>query len=1569
MATITIADYLAQILETGGRPQQTGRQPTAADWASGINPSTLNQPPFGAGAPVDYGALGSAAEELEYGMAYGGLPGALEQAALYSDPNALAGLTVRGRGDQPGLRDIAGELGVRGRSTMRKEQLISAITGAAPSAADLGTELGRFGGTDIALMQSRMTPSGAGYATGLMGGRQELYAQSQALFGFGAQNVDVALERAGISWQQVSDMTPQEVSTVLHGPVANEFMARGGARTFPPPESGGQPVYFSPRARADVDAEMEGGAGESYAARLSPSAPRAALPQSWMLQRGRSPGGETQLGPQEFYRGAGLVGQVSHLLQEPGIAGIMGEGGGVESLVAGDPAKVAKRLSQLSQEHGIRMTGLPAAQSRVLGQAAKIPETVQPARAWVSMGEWMAQGSGLYGTHLGRPYAELTRRLRLPKGAEVTAKPGQRFAGGERVPVFGGHVGLEFGKSYEEIIVQSATAVKKFTEKGDPYQEVQFQALGMMPTGTLVAGKHELKAGMTGSDLPTKMGVDVVLPPNELYQLGALVGSAASPELAKEIWGEEAGRWGPKSGKQFADWLQGPKSPLEERLLPAQTFDPADPVTQRMAELGRLVHPTTGEVLTKETLGSAQAGQTGAITARLKDIGFEADVGLRLSMVFSGKTQMIKPEAFMAIAEQHPRLAHELFRGGLRHQAEMSHILGAVAAEEDPESEMGRAFIEKAVPMTELGKQYPQFLQRARDVMTESGIEAPEDQPDVLQGITMGLVGEAYKGRGISMEGEEGTRYLPNMAILGRKFGYPFQENVLNQLPRQAAQLMEYEAARSAGGRQYIPAEAMPEGKSPEDYTPEELATMERKYRTGRVEAAAAEFGEATSSKETLMSLLGVRAGKYMVSAHPTAEPGVAPSRYVTSERQLRKMVVAPGASEEEREELLQQIQAGEVEGPRLAMVGYPIVDPGQAKQVLGYTPREEALERGIAPSAEEFEERFAGRVGVSALGFYSQEKDLDVDEMLRMVGTKYGRTEEGGWRAEHMARQSTTQDILQMTTKGAISGELGRHLEKLEERSTMGGVREWITSQTGAEPATVEQLQTKSEDKALGGITKGMMFNVFARRISGRMRGEPETEAARRTVATPFQTALDLAEVKGGWKGILERMYTFDIATKGWSSDWSSPSDEAEGGEERKGKPHHVRTMGEWADVNIRDVLSLKGMKDQPIDPQHLASMLLRPSAGRERWEKLTTAIGEQQAGAQGTLGDIRELVLGGADLGTAAGLQQVYEESPLLGAGLEAAAFRAVEKGTAGIGEKKWRTTAKGAKIGQQLSEYEAWLSERGGEVKGYIGAMSPQTHLDKPPSLYQRFQAVQKYATGHPAVSPALRASVERVSGLAGGVSAAAPAAEAMQEAVSPTVPPPPPPLTPRTEASTRFAQMQAEFEAAAPEEQATQRADSLALDPNGGYEFGAGDPARGAQGARRPLTEVERAPHEDVTEGLTWSDPLGIARALRKGMRPTDQPPAAAAGGVRPPTAPPPSAGRYSLGQQPPPPPPPPPAGAAPAPEPEAEPQAFAAVKDLGLLGEAYPSGFRIVQKPGFTGVFPADPSAGETTPEE
>ncbi|NIV30510.1 MAG: hypothetical protein GWN58_13730, partial [Anaerolineae bacterium] len=433
------------------------------------------------------------------------------------------------------------------------------------------------------------------------------------------------------------------------------------------------------------------------------------------------------------------------------------------------------------------------------------------------------------------------------------------------------------------------------------------------------------------------------------------------------------------------------------------------------------------------------------------------------------------------------------------------------------------------MPISELGERYPEFLQQARDVMTQAGVEEPETQPDVLQGITMNLLGEAYPGRGIAIESETGARYLPNMALMARKFGYPFEEDVLNQLPRLAAGLVEHEAARGATGRQYIPPDMIPEGKTPADYTPEELAAMEQQYRERRIGRAMEEFTTATSSKESLMNLIGVRAGKYMVSPHPTAEMGVIPSRYVTGERVLRKMVVAPGASEEEREQLVQQIMAGEVEGPRMGLVGYPILEAGQARPSLGYTTPGEAITRGIAPSREEFEEMYAGRVGVSPVAAYGQEKDWDIDEFLRMVQTKYVRTKEGGWRPQHMARQISVKELNRLATEGSISGELARHLEKMEERSTMGGVREWIGRQAGAEPVPIQEFQTSSEDKATGGITKGMAFNVFSRRIAGRMRGEPELEAARRAAVTPFQTALDIKPIEGGWENVMERMYSFD--------------------------------------------------------------------------------------------------------------------------------------------------------------------------------------------------------------------------------------------------------------------------------------------------------------------------------------------------------------------------------------------------------------------------------------------------------
>ena len=579
------ADEVTRRLQAG--QDVFGQQTSAAQLAQGVSPDAYDA----GGSPFDFdAALGGIVKQ----MTYGNLPAQIARAEVLNDPAQLGQMTMRD------LRlGLGKELGVTGRWDMNKDELVGAIqsAGAGPANADLLPGLSGMSGMEIGMLGAEIGPAGMQAVQAATPQRQKLYTMSQAMFGFNTQNVDTALGRTGLNWEQVERMGQEELGAILHGPIAQEFIARGGQSEMRGDPGDEYMYYYAPRAAADVEAIPEGMPGSKRGGRLIAGAQSAALSQANILQQGRTVtrSQKADLGPQEIFRSGDLVGSIQHVLQEPGIAARVDEAGLVTSLITGDPRKAAKRMSQISQQHGITFPNLPVTQSNVLGQMAQTPETVQKGSAWLSMSEWMPQGAGLYGTHLGQPTTQLTRRIRLPEGEEISVQPGQTFGAGERVPVFGSHTGFDFGKNYDQVVVQQATPVRRRGPDGEAYTEVEFQALGMAPSGSLVAGKHWTKHGMSGSTLPTEMGVDFVLAPNEMFQLGAMIQSVAPEEMRQEIWGENADRWGPESGKQFTDWLTGPNSPLEQRLLPAQTFDLADPVTQKLLGMGKLINPQTGE--------------------------------------------------------------------------------------------------------------------------------------------------------------------------------------------------------------------------------------------------------------------------------------------------------------------------------------------------------------------------------------------------------------------------------------------------------------------------------------------------------------------------------------------------------------------------------------------------------------------------------------------------------------------------------------------------------------------------------------------------------------------------------------------------------------------------------------------------------------------------------------------------------------------------------------------------------------------------------------------------------------
>jgi len=1343
------ADEVTRKVQQGILEQQT----SAAELAKGVTPQAYDA----GGSPFDFDA---SLNDMVGRMTYGGLPEQIARAEVLRDPAQLGSMTMRE------LRlGLGKELGVTGRWDMNKADLINAIqgVGATQATTDLLPSLSGMSGVELGMLGAEIGPAGMQVVNAATPQRQKLYTMSQAMFGFNTQNVDTALGRTGLNWSQVEGMGQDELSAILHGPIAQEFIARGGQSELRGDPGDQYMYYYAPRAARDVEAIPEGMPGAKRGGRLIAGAQSAALSQAQILQQGRTVtrSDKSVLGPQEIYRSGDLVGNIQHVLQEPGIAARVDENGMVTSVITGDPKKAGKRISQISQQHGISFPNLPTVQSNVLGQMADTPETVQQGRAWLSFGEWLPQGAGMYGTHLGRPTTQITRRIRLPEGEEISVQPGQKFGAGERVPVFGSHTGFDFGKNYSEVVVQQATPVHRRGPDGERYTEVEFQALGMAPSGTLVANKHWIKHGMSGDTLPTEMGVDFVLAPNEVFQLGAMIQSVAPESMRQEIWGENADRWGPESGKQFTDWLTGPNGPLEERLLPAQTFDLADPVTQKLLGLGKLVNPETGEAYTADTARGGQLpGTKGAISAQLLDIGFEADVGMRATQAFAGRASVIKPETFAAVAERQPRLAHELFRGGLRHQKEAANILGALTANERPDSEVGQAYAAAAMTGKELRARAGDFRNAAIERLHEAGIEDVGQVPQLMQSALMDVIGEALGDRGIAMEGaspDGETRYFPNPRSVMRQFGYPFQEGVLNQLPLQMAQMLEAEMAQGREeGSTYLPADRLPEGKTPDDYTPEQLEKMAQQYRRERVEGAYQEMQDSTRSKETLMNLIGVKAGKHLIGAHPTAVTGVSPNKYVAGEDLLRQMIIAPGASDEDREDLMRQIREGKVAGPRVNIVGYPIVDAGQADISLGYTPEIEAMMRGMADSPEELNEMYAGRLGVSQLVAYGQEKDWDVDEFLRMVSTKYEKDDQGNWRAMHLSKQSSVDDIVHMATEGSISGELARHTEKIDERATLPDVRKWVRGKADQGELALSELQAATEEKRTGGMIKGSTYNTFFRRLSSRLTGHPGAEHARRPVDVPYQTALDIKELPKPWQNILNRINRFDMATLGWSeTDPETGETVPHGYSPKTGMRPYVEDM-------IKDVVALPGMDGELLGAADRAAMLVSPAKDEGLWKQVTAQIQDIDAMPEGrdkrrAISSSKGLygsVTGGADLTNWEGLEELYNRSPVMAAGLEASAWKAVRKGEAVPGQAVTRTTSRGNVVTETFGRVRSWLARQGELVDKYIKGMSPQAHLPEPerPGLVERFDAAYQYVGEYSEPNPVIAKLVQRAHRLA-------------------------------------------------------------------------------------------------------------------------------------------------------------------------------------------------------------------------
>ena len=117
------------------------------------------------------------------------------------------------------------------------------------------------------------------------------------------------------------------------------------------------------------------------------------------------------------------------------------------------------------------------------------------------------------------------------------------------------------------------------------------------------------------------------------------------------------------------------------------------------------------------------------------------------------------------MAERQPRLAHELYRGSLRHQKEAANILGALAANQRPDSEMGQAYAAAAMTGTELRARAGDFMNAAVERLHGAGVEDVGQVPQLLQSALMDVIGETLGDRGIAIEGvgpDQETRYFPN---------------------------------------------------------------------------------------------------------------------------------------------------------------------------------------------------------------------------------------------------------------------------------------------------------------------------------------------------------------------------------------------------------------------------------------------------------------------------------------------------------------------------------------------------------------------------------------------------------------------------------------------------------------------------------------------------------------------------------------------------------------------------------------------------------------------------------------
>ena len=1258
MASIKIRDFLSE------------EEPTRL-YNPETEPSQPDEPmPQGEGLSLEWPGMGQAASVEDWAtgianaLAYGNISAQIEQAALYGNPEALASLTVRGGEGQLGLRDIARELGIRGRSRMRKAELIQAISEAAPGSENILQRLSQMSGVEVMSLPSVLSERGTEYVRSITERRREVYRLAQMHFGFDIPLTEMALGQQ--PWEKYEAMSHEEWMTtrqaLLLGPLAEEAKARGlKVQTGP----GGTVEAFAPRARAQQAAQIE---GERKGNVIVPGGmARATLAQSWFLAQGTTREG-TEKPPEGLAsRGARLFGEPEFFLQAPGIAKTeTGE------FVVGDPKKWTKRIKNLAQMGRVWFPGLETMRARVRGQTAETAEVVQKARAWVSLTQapgFLAEGAYLYNPKAtGAPYAVISRKVQIPEGEELLVKPGQVLSGKKPLVLFPGHTGLRFGEDYERLRVLQAEVVQRVSSEGRKYSEVLLQLAGEMPEGAPVGLKYLMKGGGYAESRLEQMGVDVFMRPTDVYQLGAAVASIASPELKKQIWGEDFERWGTEHGPKFAEWLSGQ---LGWRELPETTYQIDNPVTQKLIESGLLKLTNLPEEVTQERLLElAKSGKFGqikrmlggtAVTGIQRDYGVELDVGVVPGQQWAYKSQTLSFEQIADIAAYSPRLARQLLKEGEGTRRVYAGVVGAALAQWAPKPgseqyqaiatklgeeyaqrtyELGKAYAEKAVPLSEIP--LTKFYRQAYQELYEQGL-TPEEKTGLLRERMAELVGEAYKGRGIFASTEEGPQYIPN-PLAARRFGFQTTEGQQTQLPGAISRLLWAELERRGGVERG--------GKTQEE--------AEAAYRTMLGEVSA-QMAEVVGSPSFMRSALGSQVAGRRIGGRVVPARGVEHHRYVAGTRMLGQMLRAAGVSEKDLPEVLQLVQSGKLEGPRALAIRDPTLSPEQVRYALTYTPTAQAAEM-LDVSPEDIETMYGANVGVSQLVAALGSGDWDLDALSKIVASKY-RKVGGKWRVEHLAEAARPEQIIRAAME-APGAEVQNVLEKIGTPEELeAAVKEKLTGLRDNPPTVTREefVEGTLRQNVFGKIEMGTMYNALKRAFGGALQGEhPALAKAREKIVAGYQMALDYAAtIPQPWQQLKQLALTYNIASGGYAKG------KGEGGFVQGG-------ITGLAQQTVRTVLGLTETTGEPLPVEARAAALINPLVAEASFGEAQKLI-EQYDAAQEDLvrrrieNQLTRLVDPYAEenLGLEEYTQRLYERSPALRAIMQAGAARAVQKG----------------------------------------------------------------------------------------------------------------------------------------------------------------------------------------------------------------------------------------------------------------------------------------------------------------